>query len=142
MARATSGNHVWLRPAALPELARVYGNLPADAIWTVITVDGGYEGRDGIHLEAEGRRILAWRSQVRALPRCEYCGREGHTASRGSAKTCSVRAEEVSHLREQQSATMREIWRKKRAAAAAKAGVTGALAPEPPDDRDPPRVAA
>jgi hypothetical protein len=134
---------VWLRPRALLELARVYGTLPTDAAWTVITVDGGYEGRDGLHLEGpDGRRIAAWRSQVRALPRCEYCGLEGHTSSKGNARTCPVRAAEVQDLRARQSLIMREIWRKKRAAAAAKAGVTTTLAPEPPDDRDPPRVAA
>lgn len=108
MARASSGYHVRLRAAAVPSLVSVYGyTLDASAVWEVVQVDGGY-GRDGLHLQApdSGRRIIAWRNQVVALPRCEYCGAEGHTKSKGTAATCSVRAAEVVELRKTQSARM------------------------------------
>jgi hypothetical protein len=91
MSRATTGYHVRLRPEALPVLRSVYGLTEEEAValWAVEVVDGGYENRDGLHLVSpEGRRLLAWRSQVQPEPRCEYCGLEGHQTSRGTAKTC------------------------------------------------------
>jgi hypothetical protein len=123
--RASSGNHVWLRPEALPELARVYGPLPADAQWEVVVIDSGY-GKDGLHLELDGRRILAWRSQVKAVPRCDYCGLEGHVSSKGTAKTCPVRAEEVKESRLAQSRRMKERW----------AVIKAAEAGSPPAERE------
>lgn len=111
MARATVGNHVKLRPEAVPVLRSVYGLTPADeeALWAVEVVDGGYIDRDGLHLVApDGRRVLAWRHQVAPLPRCEYCGAEGHTKSAATAKTCSVVAAEVAELRKLQSARMKQ----------------------------------
>ncbi len=111
MARATVGNHVWLRPGALPELRRVYADLTDDAIWTVVVVDSGYGERDGLHLESPtGRRILAWRHQVRAVPRCDACGLEGHTMSKGTARTCPAQAELVKETRLEASRRMKKRW--------------------------------
>lgn len=110
MARASVGNHVRLRPEAIPVLGAVYGLTSGDAelLWQVDVVDGGYIERDGLHLVSpDGRRVLAWRHQVAPLPRCEYCGQEGHTRSKATAKTCSVVAAQVAETRKLQSARMR-----------------------------------
>jgi hypothetical protein len=94
-------------------------------------VDGG-RGRDALWLtrEDDGARVIVWRSQVAPLPLCTYCGQEGHTASTGNAKTCSVRATEVAESRARASARMKERWRLKKAGLLPAAPAPTAPAPE------------
>lgn len=67
---------------------------------------GKTEGKTcGQHL---ARTIVVWRGQVVGVPRCEYCGREGHTKSTATGKDCPVVADEVKQSREAQARRMRE----------------------------------
>lgn len=107
---AIVGSTVYLRRKAIPVLGQQYGRLEVDTPWTVTLIDSGY-GRDALWLQSrEGQQILAWRGQVSPLPRCEYCGLEGHSSSSGTAKTCSVRAAEVAANRAALSAKMKAQW--------------------------------
>jgi hypothetical protein len=117
MARPIRGSHCRLKARALPTLARVYSNIDAETRWTVEQVDAGY-GREALVLSAEGRTIIAWRSQVTGEPRCQYCQAEGHSGSTGTAKTCVARAEQVAAARREQAEKMRAHWAKQKAEAA------------------------
>lgn len=116
-----------LRQAAVQQVRATYPNVSADSLWRVELVNNAY-GRGALHLVRVERlagppaepleRIVVWRGQVAALPRCDYCGTEGHSNSTGTAATCTVRAAEVHALREQQSQRMREHWERIRLEAA------------------------
>lgn len=130
MSRGESGFHVRLRESNLKRVDAAYPGVTLDQVWRVEVVNGGY-GRDAMHLllvdkvggepvlvEGEPKRIVVWRGQVVGAPRCDYCGAEGHSASTGTAATCSVRAAEVAQQREASSRRMTERWNRMKAEAA------------------------
>ncbi len=116
-----------IRSSAVQQIRATYPNVSADSLWRVELVNGAY-GRGALHLVRVEKltgppaeppeRIVVWRGQVVGLPRCDYCGQEGHSNSTGNAATCSVRAAEVAALRERQSQAMREHWARLKAEAA------------------------
>lgn len=124
---AQVGSTVHLRLRAVGLLESYYRGIDSDAPWKVVQIDGGY-GREALWLQdAGGRMIMVWRGQCTPLPRCEYCGVEGHSNSKGTGKTCAVRAEEVKASRAAVSARMKAAW------AAKKAGLPPPLAEESPE---------
>lgn len=126
MSRPVAQRHVLIRQAAVQQIRALYPNVSANALWRVETVDGGY-GRDALHLARvesitgppTGERLVVWRGQVVGLPRCDYCGQEGHSTHTGTAATCSVRAASAAEAREAQAVRMRAHWERVEAEAAA-----------------------
>ncbi len=127
MSTPRAQTHVLIRSSAVQQIRATYPNVSADSLWRVELVNNAY-GRGALHLvrvervtgapPADAERIVVWRGQVVGLPRCDYCGGEGHSSSTGTAANCSVRAEEVRELRERQSQAMREHWARIKAEAA------------------------
>lgn len=112
---AEIGSTVHLRQRAVGVLVTHYKGIAVDAPWKVVQIDGGY-GRDALWLQdSTGRMIMAWRGQCSPLPRCGYCGVEGHSDSKGTGKTCAVRAEEVKASRAAASVRMKAWWAAKKA---------------------------
>lgn len=116
-----------IRSSAVQQIRATYPNVSADSLWRVELVNHAY-GRGALHLvrverlagppPADAERIVVWRGQVVGLPRCDYCGDEGHSNSTGTAATCSVRAAEVEALNRRRSEAMREHWERVKAEAA------------------------
>lgn len=125
MSRPDAQTHVLIRQAALQQIRATYPNVSADSLWRVELVNSAY-GRGALHLvrvekvtgPPSAERIVVWRGQVVGLPRCDYCGVEGHSNSTGNAETCSVRAAEVKALNERRSADMKAHWERQRLEAA------------------------
>lgn len=130
MSRGQTGFHARLRESTFKRVLAAYPGVTLDQLWRVEVVNGGY-GRDAMHLllvdsiggepvlvEGEPKRIVVWRGQVVGMPRCDYCGSEGHSASTGTAANCSVRAEEVAKQREAASERMTAHWARLKAEAA------------------------
>lgn len=125
MSAPAAQTHVLIRQAALQQIRATYPNVSADSLWRVELVNNAY-GRGALHLvrvekltgPPTAERILVWRGQVVGLPRCDYCGHEGHSNSTGTAATCSVRAAEVTALNERRAQHMREHWERQRLEAA------------------------
>jgi hypothetical protein len=132
MARPQGKTHVLLRKPALQQIRAMYPNVSADAVWRVEVANGGY-GRDALHLvRVDGlggpeldERIVVWRGQVVGFPRCDYCGLEGHSTSKGTAAVCPVRRKEAEEERAAQSARMKARWERLRAEAAEMSGQAG-----------------
>jgi hypothetical protein len=136
MTRPEKGFHCRLKASTLALVRQQYPWATADQLWRVDVVDGGY-GRDALHLVEEGaaepRRVVVWRGQVVAEPRCVMCGVEGHTESTATAKNCRSQAEYVATKREEQAARMREHWARVKAEAAEMRGAAPAAEPPGPE---------
>jgi hypothetical protein len=138
VSRGETGFHVRLRESAIKGVRNTYPDVTRDQVWLVEVTNGGY-GRDAMHLllvdaiggapvlvEGEQHRIVVWRGQVVGVPRCDYCGSEGHSSSTGTAANCSVRAAEVKEQREASSKRMSARWDRLKAEAAVMQAETAA----------------